>query len=198
MEPERPITLADVRRASRVFVWLPIGRYWRDDSEPRDYTEEGLGIEGWRDEPHPPFVRVTKMEAARAVREISGTVLGRRGRIVGNTFDPWFFSPKLSGRNLYFLRIHVESPHDPAIEGEWPVTLSEVQRASCIYVRLGMHPSDSWPTMRSRLRPRRVVLPRVRIAKVEALRLLERFNGEYWSIIGTTGNVLTITRWWWL
>ena len=31
MEPERPITLADVRRASRVFVWLPIGRYWRDD-----------------------------------------------------------------------------------------------------------------------------------------------------------------------
>lgn len=195
MESERPIEPVDVRRASSVLLRLPTDRYWRDDSEPRDYTETDLGIEGWRDEPYPPFVRITKKEATRAVNEISGRVQGRLVRIVGNMFDPWFFSPKLSGCNLYLLRIHVESPRDPAIEHELPVTLSQVQRASCIYARVGMYQSDSWPIMRKR--PARVVQPRVRIAKAEASRLLEQFNGEYWSIVGTPGKILTITSWSW-
>ena len=95
MSRERPITLADVRRASSVYVRLPVEPYWRDEDESPDQEAEVYPpLESDPDMPYPSLVRITKAVAAELVRAHQSS---ERRRIVGNIFDPFFFSPR---RNL--------------------------------------------------------------------------------------------------
>ena len=43
--PERPISLADVRQASRVYVRLPVDPYWREEGE--ELEDKASHIRGW-------------------------------------------------------------------------------------------------------------------------------------------------------
>ena len=69
MSRERPITLADVRRASSVYVKLPVEPYWRDEDELPDQEAEAYPpvkggekppLESDPDMPYPSLVRMLR------------------------------------------------------------------------------------------------------------------------------------------
>ena len=91
MSRERPITLADVRRASSVYVRLPVDPYWRDEDEVPDQEAEVYPpLESNPDMPYPSLVRITKAVAAELV---CGHQSSARRRIVGNIFSTRSSSP---------------------------------------------------------------------------------------------------------
>ena len=142
--PERPISLADVRQASRVYVRLPVDPYWREEGEElEDKASTYPGLAGDPDLPYPILARVDKEEAERLVLQHQSF---QHRRIVGNFFDPFFFTPLQTGYNLYILRLHVDIRGDPQNERyqyEKPVKLDDVLQASGVYVRLRMVQSSS-------------------------------------------------------
>ena len=200
MSRERPITLADVRRASSVYVRLPVDPYWRDEDEVPDQEAEVYPpLESNPDMPYPSLVRITKAVAAELV---CGHQSSARRRIVGNIFDPFFFSPRWTGRNLYILRLHIDLPGNPRKFDERPIELDDVRRASNVYVRLRMSESGSSQVAQQlrrslRLSSRSLV---ARTTKTEAERIVRDLDGfDYWSVLGTTndardGCVLQIDR----
>ena len=188
MSQERPITLADVRRASSVHVRLPVDPYWRDEDElPDQGAEVYPPLESDPNMPYPSLVRITKTAAAELVCAHQSSA---RTRIVGNNFDPFFFSPRWTGRNLYILRLHIDSPDNTMTSDERPIELEDVRGASDVYVRLRMSESSSSQVtrqLRMRLRPRSLM---ARTTKTEAERIVRNLSGfEYWHALGTINDV---------
>lgn len=118
--------------------------------------------------------------------------------IVGNTFDPFFFSPRSSGRNLYILRLHIRvtgrmGELSELRELERPVTENDIRKCSNVYLRVRMVKStpSSLECESIRYHDRHRVSPnlrRVRIPKKETYRLVrEREDSTSWRILGTIG-----------
>ena len=92
MPLEQPITFGDVRRASSVYVTLPLDPYWREEGEELEELTPYPCLGADPDMPYPSIVRVTKAVATGHLRDCQSSA---RLGIVGNTFDPFFFRAPL-------------------------------------------------------------------------------------------------------
>ena len=187
MRKEHPITLGDIRLASNVYVVLPLEPYWREED---DLLEEGAPYPGLGSDlemPYPSLARTSKAAATELIRNHQSSAR----RIVGNTFDPFFFAPRQSGRNLHILRLHFDlggGLRNELHEWECPIELHHVREASSVYVRVRMVESNPYrleEQLFHRLRRMPPSLRRMRIPKIEARRLIQEPRHGYWQILGT-------------
>ena len=198
MTEPRPITLNDIRRATRVYVTLSFDSYWQAPDEVLDESAIYPGLDDTLDLPDPCFARIAKPEALAVVRRFQD--LGDFS-LLGNTLDLNFFHPRKTWRNLYIHRIHAPLPQGPTLGNpkgihERTLTESDVEKASDVYVRLPMDWSHfSMLEQRFGGRGRRLhsysSVRRVQILKSEAQRIVREFidsEYDYWSVFGTFGT----------
>ena len=150
MPVEKPIPLGDIRRASSVNVTLPLDPYWREEGEEFEELTPYPCLGAAPDMPYPSLVRLVRVTKVVATGLFCDCQCSAYLNIVGNTFDPFFFSSRSSGRNLYILRLHIRvtgrmGELSELRELERPVTENDIRKCSNVYLRVRMVKSTASP-----------------------------------------------------